>query len=81
VRLREEIFISWRRAALNWCCHRFHELLGWQRWRGPAFAENATGSVVTHGEHGGFMILGAEPAMVAELVVAMTWEDRPGDAW
>ena len=80
-RLREEIFSLWPLALLSTGrATGFYELLGWQQWRGLSYTQTATG-VVTDGAHGGIMILSADPATVPDLTVAVTCEDRTGDAW
>lgn len=58
----------------------FYELLGWEKWRGLSYTRTATG-VVPDGEHGGLMILRLDPSVVPDLSVAVTCEDRSGDAW
>lgn len=81
VRLQEEIVSRWPIALLSTGrATAFYELLGWQRWRGLSYTQTATG-VVPDGEHGGIMILSAGPAIVPDLSVSVTCEDRVGDAW
>ncbi len=58
----------------------FYELLGWEPWRGVSYTETAAG-VVADDEHGGLMILRFDSSVVPDLSVAVTCEDRPGDAW
>jgi aminoglycoside 2'-N-acetyltransferase I len=58
----------------------FYERLGWERWRGLSYTQTVDG-VVPDGEHGGLMILRLDRSVVPELSVAVTCEDRPGDAW
>jgi len=58
----------------------FYETLGWERWRGLSYTATSTG-VVADDEHGGLMILRLDPATVPDLSVAVTCEDRSGDAW
>lgn len=80
-RLQEEIFSRWPLALLSTGrATGFYELLGWQRWRGLSYTQAAT-RVVPDGEHGGIMILSADPAPLPDLSVAVTCEDRTGDAW
>jgi aminoglycoside 2'-N-acetyltransferase I len=80
-RLQEEILLRWPLALLSTgTATGFYELLGWQRWRGLSYTQTTTG-VVPDGEHGGIMILGAGPAIVPDLSVSVTCEDRAGDAW
>jgi aminoglycoside 2'-N-acetyltransferase I len=80
-RLQEEIVSRWPLALLSTGrATGFYELLGWQRWRGLSYTQTATG-VVADGEHGGIMVFSADPAMLPDLFLAVTCEDRPGDAW
>jgi aminoglycoside 2'-N-acetyltransferase I len=58
----------------------FYEKLGWEQWRGLSYTRTAAG-VVPDGEHGGLMVLRLDRAAVPSLSVAVTCEDRPGDAW
>ncbi|MFC4783627.1 GNAT family N-acetyltransferase [Nocardioides sp. MAHUQ-72] len=80
-RLHEEIRARWPAAMLSTGrATGFYERLGWERWRGPSCTRNATG-VVPDDEHGGLMVLRPDRSMVPDLTVAVTCEDRPGDAW
>jgi len=80
-RLHEEIRSRWPVAMLSTGrATGFYERLGWERWRGLSCTRTATG-VVPDGEHGGLMILRCDPSLVPDLSVAVTCEDRPGDAW
>ena len=80
-RLQEEISSRWPVAMLSTGrATGFYELLGWERWRGLSYTLTATGAVPDD-EHGGLMILRLDPAAVPDLSVAVTCEDRPGDAW
>lgn len=79
--LQAEISRRWPVALLSTGrATGFYELLGWERWRGLSYTRTATGTV-EDGEHGGLMILRPGPALVPDLSVAVTCEDRPGDAW
>ena len=80
-RLGEEVAARWPVAMLSTGgATGFYERLGWERWRGLSYTRTATG-VVPDDEHGGLMILRLDPAAVPDLSVAVTCEDRPGDAW
>lgn len=80
-RLHEEIALRWPVAMLSTGrATEFYESLGWERWRGPSYTEIATGAVPDD-EHGGLMILRLDRSVVPDLSVAVTCEDRPGDAW
>jgi aminoglycoside 2'-N-acetyltransferase I len=80
-RLHTEISSRWTVAMLSTgTATGFYESLGWERWRGLSYTQTATG-VVLDGEHGGLMVLRLDPAVVPDVSVAVTCEDRPGDAW
>jgi aminoglycoside 2'-N-acetyltransferase I len=80
-RLHEEVAARWPVAMLSTGrATGFYERLGWERWRGSSYTRTATGAVPDD-EHGGLMILRLDPAAVPDLSVAVTCEDRPGDAW
>jgi aminoglycoside 2'-N-acetyltransferase I len=79
--LHAEVSARWPVALLSTGrATGFYELLGWERWRGLSYTRTA-GGVVPDGEHGGLMILRLDPSVVPDLSVAVTCEDRPGDAW
>jgi aminoglycoside 2'-N-acetyltransferase I len=79
--LQAEIRVRWPVALLSTGRARgFYRLLGWEQWRGVSYTETAAG-VVADGEHGGLMVLRVDRSVVADLSVAVTCEDRPGDAW
>ena len=79
--LQHESFSRWQVALLSTGrATGFYERLGWQRWLGLSYTDAAAG-VVPDGEHGGIMILRADPAEVPDLSVSVTCEDRAGDAW
>jgi aminoglycoside 2'-N-acetyltransferase I len=63
--LQDESFSRWPVALLS---------------TGRATGFTTTG-VVPDGDHGGIMILRADPAEVPDLSVSVTCEDRVGDAW
>ena len=80
-RLGEEIAPRWPVAMLSTGrATGFYERLGWERWRGLSYTRTVTGAVPDD-EHGGLMVLRLAPATVPDLSVAVTCEDRPGDAW
>ncbi len=80
-RLQEEISSRWSVALLSTGrATGFYELLGWERWRGLSYTHTATGAVPDD-EHGGLMILRLDRSAVPDLSVAVTCEDRTGDAW
>ena len=80
-RLHGEIAARWPVAMLSTGrATGFYERLGWERWRGLSYTRTASGAVPDD-EHGGLMILRLDPAAVPDLSVAVTCEDRPGDAW
>ena len=80
-RLQEEIAARWPVAMLSTGrATGFYERLGWERWRGLSYTRTAAGPVADD-EHGGLMILRLDAAAVPDLSVAVTCEDRPGDAW
>lgn len=79
--LHEEIAARWPLALLSTGrAAGFYEQLGWQRWVGTSLTRTSSG-VVPDGEHGGLMVLRVDPATVIDLSVAVTCEDRSGDAW
>jgi aminoglycoside 2'-N-acetyltransferase I len=79
--LHAEISSRWPVALLSTGrATGFYELLGWERWRGLSYTRTVD-DVVPDDEHGGLMILRLDPSVVPELSVAVTCEDRPGDAW
>ena len=79
--LQVEIALRWPVGLLSTGRAKgFYEKLGWEQWRGPSYTSTATG-VFPDGEHGGLMVLRLEPSVVPSLSVAVTCEDRPGDAW
>lgn len=79
--LHEEIRSRWPVALLSTGrATGFYELLGWERWRGPSYTQNAAGTVPDN-DHGGLMILRVDPSVVSDLSVRITCEDRTGDAW
>lgn len=81
VRMQQEIAARWPVAMLSTGrATGFYERLGWERWRGLSYTRIATGDVPDD-EHGGVMILRVDPSVVPDLTVAVTCEDRPGDAW
>jgi len=80
-RLHIEIDRRWPAAMLSTgSATGFYERLGWERWAGLSFTKTATG-VVPDDEHGGLMIRRPRPSVVPDLLVDVTCEDRPGDAW
>lgn len=79
--LQVEIAARWPVAMLSTGrATAFYELLGWERWGGLSYTQ-AAGGAVPDDEHGGLMILRVDPSAVPDLSVAVTCEDRPGDAW
>jgi aminoglycoside 2'-N-acetyltransferase I len=79
--LQQEIEARWPVALLSTGrAIGFYERLGWERWGGLSYTRTATGDVLD-GEHGGLMILRFDRALVPDLTVSVTCEDRPGDAW
>jgi aminoglycoside 2'-N-acetyltransferase I len=79
--LQREIAARWPVALLSTGrATGFYESLGWERWRGLSYTRTSSG-VVPDDEHGGLMILRPDPSVVPDLSVAVTCEDRPGDAW
>ena len=79
--LHQEISLRWPVALLSTGrATGFYELLGWEQWRGPSYTQTADG-VVPDGEHGGLMVLRLGSSHLPDLSVAVTCEDRPGDAW
>lgn len=81
VTLQEEIGRRWPVALLSTGrATPFYEALGWKRWRGLSYTRTATG-VVPDGEHGGLMIFCVDRSVVPDRSVAVTCEDRAGDAW
>ena len=80
-RLQAEIAARWPVAMLSTgAATGFYERLGWERWRGTSYTRSPAGTVAD-GEHDGLMILRLDPALVPDLGVDVTCEDRPGDAW
>lgn len=79
--LQGEVLGRWPVALLSTGrATSFYERLGWERWTGPSFTKTSTG-VVANNDHGGLMVLRHDAAVVADLGVAVTCEDRSGDAW
>lgn len=80
-RLHAEIASRWKVAMLStgWATG-FYELLGWERWLGLSYTQTDTG-VVPDGEHGGLMVLIADPSAVVDRTLTVTCQDRAGDAW
>ncbi len=80
-RLHKQIVARWPVAMLSTGrATGFYEQLGWQRWQGLSFTRTDE-AVQPDGEHGGLMIFRVDPAVVPDLTVDVTCEDRPGDAW
>jgi aminoglycoside 2'-N-acetyltransferase I len=80
--LHVEIESRWPVAMLSTGrATEFYRSLGWERWRGLSYTRTASGSTVPDGEHGGLMILRIDREVVPDLAVAVTCEDRSGDAW
>jgi len=81
VTLQDEIARRWPVAMLSTGrATSFYERLGWTRWQGLSYTETATG-VVPDDEHGGLMIFCVDQSVVPDHTVAVTCEDRAGDAW
>lgn len=79
--LQAEMRLRWPVALLSTGRAKgFYERLGWEHWCGLSYTQTAAG-VVADGEHGGLMVLRFDPSVVPDLTVAVTCEDRPGDAW
>ena len=51
-----------------------------QRWLGPSYTLTDAG-VVPDDEHGGLMLFTAGSSVLLDRTAAVTYEDRPGDAW
>lgn len=80
-RLQDEIASRWDLAMLSTGrATGFYEQLGWQRWLGLSYTDTESG-VVLDGEHGGLMVFIADPSAVVDRTLAVTCQDRPGDAW
>lgn len=80
-RLQDEIAARWPVAMLSTgSATEFYAALGWEGWRGTSYTSTAAG-VVADGEEDGLMVLRVDPALVPDLAVDVTCEDRPGDAW
>lgn len=80
-RLHDEIASRWEVAMLSTGrATGFYEHLGWQRWQGLSYTETEAG-VVLDGEHGGLMAFIPHPATVMDCTLAVTCQDRTGDAW
>jgi aminoglycoside 2'-N-acetyltransferase I len=79
--LHREVVARWPAAMLSTGrATGFYESLGWERWQGLSYTRTSSG-VVRDGEHGGLMVLRLDRAVVPDLSVDVTCEDRPGDAW
>ena len=79
--LHAEIARRWPVALLSTgSATGFYERLGWERWGGLSYTRTREG-VVPDGEHGGLMVLRIDPSTTPDLTVAVTCEDRAGDAW
>lgn len=80
-RLHDEIRSRWPVALLSTGrATGFYESLGWERWLGLSYTRTAAGAVPDD-EHGGLMILRLDRSIVPDTSVAVTCEDRSGDAW
>ncbi len=80
-RLHVEIASRWDVALLSTGrATGFYELLGWERWLGLSYTQTETG-IVRDGEHGGLMVFSADPSATVDRTLAVTCQDRPGDAW
>lgn len=80
-KLHEEIGSRWGVALLSTGrATGFYELLGWERWRGLSYTQTQ-GGVVLDGEHGGLMVFSGDPSVLPDRSLAVTCQDRPGDAW
>lgn len=80
-RLHQEMAARWAVAMLSTGrATGFYETLGWDRWQGLSYTQLPHG-VVPDDEHGGLMVLRLDPSAVPDLTVAVTCEDRSGDAW
>jgi aminoglycoside 2'-N-acetyltransferase I len=79
--LHEQIASRWPAALLSTGPARgFYESLGWEPWRGTSYTKTGA-AVVADDEHGGLMILRLDDSVAPDLSVAVTCEDRSGDAW
>jgi aminoglycoside 2'-N-acetyltransferase I len=79
-RLHEALESRWAMALLSTGrATPFYELLGWERWIGPTYVQTKAG--VVPGEHGGLMVFNCDRSVVLDRTVAVTCQDRPGDAW
>lgn len=80
-RLHDEIASRWGVALLSTGrATGFYGELGWKRWLGLSYTETPTG-VVLDGEHGGLMVFASDPLVLPDLTLAVTCQDREGDAW
>ena len=80
-RLQDEIASRWEVAMLSTGrATGFYERLGWQRWLGLSSTQTESG-VVLDGEHGGLMVFIPRPEAAVDRTLAVTCQDRPGDAW
>ena len=68
-------------GALSTGTPEFYERLGWERWRGPTFANGPHGLQRTPDEDGGIMILRTPrtPHLNLDGDIAADW--RAGDVW
>lgn len=81
MRLHDEITARWSLALLSTGrATGFYELLGWQRWLGTSYTQTES-EVVADGQHGGLMVFCADPSTVVDRTLAVTCQDRRGDAW
>lgn len=61
--------------------HPFYERFGWERWRGPTFANGPQGRTATPEDDGGILILRTphSPALDLDEPIVADW--RRGDVW
>jgi aminoglycoside 2'-N-acetyltransferase I len=55
--------------------------LGWEKWRGPTFANTPTGRRRTADEDGGVIVLRTDLTRDLDLTTALMCDWRPGDVW
>lgn len=79
--LQVEISSRWGVALLSTGrATGFYEALGWERWLGLSFTQLG-GVAVPDGEHGGLMVFCRDRALMPPRTLAVTCQDRAGDAW
>ncbi len=79
--LSDHIRDTFELGALSTGLHVVYKRVGWERWRGPAFARTPHGVVRTEEEDDGIMILRTSRTPPLTGTEALSCEWRTGDVW